>query len=216
VVRIDGVAATVTRLVSFEILDLVRMPGGRGPLPALWHRTLVAMVRIETVVYVAIEVGGAVKPGPSANEDAANKPFRAVVTVGSARIGSIVKVSVRAYRRGTDIDGDLSLGLSFGSGGREADSSKSSQQEILESVHKFSSLLEGPGGHLRAVLRRIEDGQRERVVIIPYDDAREEIVAKCFVRGGRVCESALVGSGILNCAMVRRRRAVCHFVSFRC
>ena len=67
------------------------------------------MLRIERVVYFALEVVGAMKPRSNADEYAAIEPFRAVVAVGNAVIRGVIVVAVRAIRGDADFDRDLSL-----------------------------------------------------------------------------------------------------------
>src|ERR1700679_2412701 len=85
----------------------------RSFLATLRHRARIAVLWMEVVIYMALEVGRAVKPRASANEDTSCKPFRAVVTVGSAAVGSCVIVTVRTFRGHANLDVDL--GLCFGS-----------------------------------------------------------------------------------------------------
>ncbi len=87
---------------------------------------LYSRVRMETVIYMASEVVRAMKPRAGANEDAARKPFRAVVAVGGAVVRGIVIVTVRTSRCGSDVHADADLSLCFGSGYREADHSNGS------------------------------------------------------------------------------------------
>jgi hypothetical protein len=54
-------------------------------------------MNIEVVIHVAAKMSRAVKPRAGTDEEAAVKPLRAVVTVGSAVIGSVVVVAIRAY-----------------------------------------------------------------------------------------------------------------------
>jgi len=76
------------------------------------------------VIYVAPEVSAAMEPWAGANEDAAAKPFRTVVSGGSTGIRGDVIVTIRTVGGYSYIDADLSLGS--GSGSREADSGSSS------------------------------------------------------------------------------------------
>jgi hypothetical protein len=93
-------------------------------------------VDIETVIYMAAKVVGAVKPRAGTDEDTADEPFRTVVAVGSTGVRREIVIAVRASGFGTDVDVDLSLG--FGSGRREADYSDGSSESIMESVHLSS------------------------------------------------------------------------------
>lgn len=91
------------------------------------------------IIDVALEVFRAVIPWASANEHTASKPFWAIVSVGSATIGSVVIVTVRAFRGRSNVDIDLSL--YFRSRYREADCSHSYDHEKFASVHRLSSIV---------------------------------------------------------------------------
>jgi hypothetical protein len=80
---------------------------------------------METVIYVALEVTGAMKPWTGAYEDVSRKPLRTVVAGGSTGIRSGVIVAIGTF--GSYSDGDVGLSLRFGGRSREADSSNSSQ-----------------------------------------------------------------------------------------
>src|ERR1700684_279403 len=90
-------------------------------------------------IYMSLEVFRAVIPRASANEHATRKPFRAIVTVWSTTIRSVVIVTVRAFRGRSNVDIDLSFHLR--SGNREADSSQRSYRKKFPSVHKSSSVV---------------------------------------------------------------------------
>ena len=79
---------------------------------------------METVIHVATEVGRAVKPWASPNEDTAREPFWTVVARRSAAIRRSVVVSVGTCRLYSHTDGNLSR--RFRSGDREAKCSNSS------------------------------------------------------------------------------------------
>ena len=68
---VGNVAAAVTHFVSFEVGDFVDALVRLRPVARMRHWAVIAMARIETVIYVAVELGGAVKPGANANEDTA-------------------------------------------------------------------------------------------------------------------------------------------------
>jgi hypothetical protein len=70
------------------------------------------------VVYIASKVGKAMKPWASTNKDAACKPTGAIVAIGSAAVGSGLKVTVGTFRGYADFDADL--GVCFGSACCEA------------------------------------------------------------------------------------------------
>jgi hypothetical protein len=118
---LNCVTASIAHFVSFEVLNLVETLSWLGSVAAVWPWSGVAVFRMETVIYVAVEALGTMKPGARAKEDATGKPLRAVVAVGGAVVRRDVIVAVRADRRDSDID--LYLSMCFGSGQREADCS---------------------------------------------------------------------------------------------
>src|SRR5271154_3525761 len=81
---------SVAHFVSFEVLDLVETLSRFWLVAAGWHGAVVAVVRMEMVVDVAVKAFRAMEPRTSADEDATRKPFRAVVSIGSAVVGSDV------------------------------------------------------------------------------------------------------------------------------
>jgi len=118
------VTASIPLFVSFEVGNLIETLSRLGFVATAWPWAVIAMLRMETVIYVASEVVSAVKPWANANEDATGKPFRAVVAVGGAVVRSNVVVTVGTFRRNSNVDGYLSL--CFGSSCHEADRSNSS------------------------------------------------------------------------------------------
>jgi hypothetical protein len=96
------VALGIMRLVSLEVVELL--------CPARGHRSMVAVARIIAIVDVAIKAVGAVEPWAGSNEHPARKPIGSIVAVGRTVIRSIVKVPVRAYRRHSNVDGNLGWG----------------------------------------------------------------------------------------------------------
>jgi hypothetical protein len=117
------VAPSVPHFVSFEVrtIDtLCRL----GFLASFWQLALIAMLRMETVIYVALEVARAMKPRAGANEGVPGKPFWTVVSSGGTAIRSDIIVPIGTIRGYSDFDADLSL--CYGSGSGEADSNNSS------------------------------------------------------------------------------------------
>src|ERR1035441_5124126 len=102
-----GVAASIPRFISLELIGGSALRGGF--LASFWQRAVIAVLRIEGIVYVALEVAGAMKPRSNADEYAAIEPFRAVVAVGNAVIGGVIVIAVGAIRGNADFDRDLSL-----------------------------------------------------------------------------------------------------------
>ena len=93
------VALGIMRLVSLEVVELL--------CPARGHRSMVAVARIIAIVDVAIKAVGAVEPGAGSDEHPTRKPIRPIVAVGCAIIRSIVEVAVGAYRRHSNVNGNL-------------------------------------------------------------------------------------------------------------
>jgi hypothetical protein len=132
------VAAPIADFISSEMVDLIQTVRGLSVIAAVRYRASITAVDIEMVIYMAAKVPGAVKPRASTDEDTPGEPFRTVVAVGSTGVRSEVVIAVRACGFGTD--GDVDLGLRFGSGRRKANYSDSSSSESTsESVHESSS-----------------------------------------------------------------------------
>jgi hypothetical protein len=70
--------------------------------------TNIAVMWIETVIHVAVEVVGAVEPRAGSDEHAAAEPLGPVVRVWRAVIWGHIVVAIRANRFCSDIDRDLS------------------------------------------------------------------------------------------------------------
>ncbi len=86
----------------------------RWMLAARRHRAVIALAVIEVMIYVPIKVGWAVKPGSRADEHAARKPFRSVVTIRRAVIRRNLVIAIRTNRRFTDTDCNLCIRFSRG------------------------------------------------------------------------------------------------------
>src|SRR6267378_1768487 len=93
------VAAPVTHLVSVEVIK------GLVSMVRMW--TMVAVMWIETVINVAVEVVGAVEPRAGSDEHAAAEPLGPVVPVWRAAVWGVIVVAIRASRFCSDIDRDL-------------------------------------------------------------------------------------------------------------
>src|SRR5580692_1854509 len=102
-----SVTASVPLFVSLEVafIDTLRR---LCLLAFVRHWAFVAVFRMETIIYMATEVARAMKPWAGADEYVPAEPFRAIVTRGSATIGSGVIVTVGTFGGYTDIDADLS------------------------------------------------------------------------------------------------------------
>src|SRR5712664_592003 len=93
------VAAPITHLVSVEVI--------KGFVSTVRMWTNVAVMWIETVINVAVEVVGAVEPRGDSDEHAAAEPLGPVVPVWRAAVWSEIVVAIRANRFCSDIDRDL-------------------------------------------------------------------------------------------------------------
>src|SRR6266481_5956070 len=93
------VAVPITHLVSAEVIE------GFVSTSRKW--TTVAMMWIEAVIHVAVEIVGAMEPGSRSNKDTAGEPLGPVVPVWSAVVRGSVEIAIRANRRRSDIDGNL-------------------------------------------------------------------------------------------------------------
>jgi hypothetical protein len=147
------VTASISYFVALEVLHFIEMPIWIGLFTTSRLRAVVAMFWMEVVVYVAVEASGAVKPGADADEDAAGKPFRTVIAVGGALVGSGVIVAVGTFRGDSDVD--LHLSLSFGRRHHETDGGSSSEHKKRKSIHSLVLTIvilnNVPGGHLPAL-----------------------------------------------------------------
>src|ERR1700733_3276735 len=65
----------------------------------------VALLRVEVVVHLAVEIVRALIPRARSDEGPILKPFWAVVSKRSASKGSRIKIPVRTIRRGSDVTG---------------------------------------------------------------------------------------------------------------
>ena len=95
------VAAPITHLVSAEVI--------KGLVTTVRVWTSVAVMRIETVINVALEVVGAVEPRAGSDEQATAEPLGPVVPVWGAGVWGGIVVAIRAIRCCSDIDGDLCM-----------------------------------------------------------------------------------------------------------
>jgi hypothetical protein len=115
----DHVAVSIAHFVCFEVGNLIETLSRLGLIATGRPWAVIAVLRMETVIYVAMEVGWAVKPWARPNEDTSYKPFRAIVSIGGAVVGRDIVVPVGTHRRNSDLDAYLSLYC--GSSQREAD-----------------------------------------------------------------------------------------------
>src|SRR5580658_7630691 len=96
----------VAHLISLEVRNVIDRVCLIGFVSGIRRWASVAARNIEVVIHVTAEVGRPMKPGSRANEYAAYKPFRAVVSIRSAGVRSVIVVAVRARRLRPDIHAD--------------------------------------------------------------------------------------------------------------
>jgi hypothetical protein len=97
--RVASIAAPVASFVSVEVVETF--------LPAARHRPMVAVMRVKTVVDVAVEAVRTVEPGSGSEKHPAVKPIGAIVAVGRTVIRSIVEVAIGADGFYSNADADL-------------------------------------------------------------------------------------------------------------
>ena len=94
-----GVPASITHFVSVEMVERL--------VPAFRMWTRVAVLRIETVINVTMEVVRTVEPRAGSDEYATAEPLGPVVPVRSAVVWRVVVVAIRARGFGANVDRDL-------------------------------------------------------------------------------------------------------------
>src|ERR1700728_1827101 len=104
-------------------MSLIDTPRGLRLLTPARQWAVIAVIRVEAVVHVAVETFRPVKPRTSAHENASGKPFWPVVTGRSAIVGSDVVVTIGTLGCYSDVDADAHLRVDPWGEGREAASS---------------------------------------------------------------------------------------------
>jgi hypothetical protein len=102
------VAASIAHFVSLEVGYLIETLSRIGFLATGWPWAVIAMLRMETVIYVAVEAFRTMKPWARANENPTGKPLRAVIAVWGAVVRRGIIVTIRTCRRNSDVDAYLS------------------------------------------------------------------------------------------------------------
>jgi hypothetical protein len=140
VVSAVDVAVSVTHLVTVKVFIVIDVVLGSRGLATCGIWSVIAMLRMVVIIYMAVEVIWTMEPRASNDKDApAIKPLRAIIAVGSTVIGRNVVVAIGAYRSRADVDADLSLRVRCGD--RNPESSHCSCGKKLESVHGSPLLL---------------------------------------------------------------------------
>ena len=91
----DRVAATVTSLIRLEMIERLRTTSGQ--------RAVVSTMRVEAVIYMAMETRTAVEPRSYTDKYAANKPIRPVVPIRRTVIRRVIEISIWTDGRSPDI-----------------------------------------------------------------------------------------------------------------
>jgi hypothetical protein len=93
--------------VALPIAGLISMKVVEPFLSALGKRPNVSVMRIVSVIHMAVEAVMAVKPGAGSDKHAAYKPVRAIVAIGRTVIRRVIKVPIGTHRSYTNADGNL-------------------------------------------------------------------------------------------------------------
>jgi hypothetical protein len=134
------VTVSITHFISFEVIHVVEMIFGSGSFAAVGIRTVIAMVDIVVIIYMAIKMFRTMKPWTGTYEDAAaGKPLWTVVAIGRAGIGRVIVVTVGAH--GCCADANTDLGLCLRRSGYEAQTRDCSECKDFKVTHKKSPLL---------------------------------------------------------------------------
>jgi hypothetical protein len=103
------VTVSVTYFVRFEVRNPVQTLSRFRPIAASRPWAAITVLRMKTVVYMAMKTLRTVKPWAGTNENAARKPFRTIVSIRRALIRRRIVVPIRTHRRNSHFDADLSV-----------------------------------------------------------------------------------------------------------
>jgi hypothetical protein len=87
------------RRVALEAVERV--------FPAFWQGSMIAVVRIEALVDMAIKPMRPVEPGAGPDKYPSSEPIRAIVAIGRTVIRSIREIAVGAHWSHPDVDRHL-------------------------------------------------------------------------------------------------------------
>lgn len=113
-------------VIAVEVAPMIRRLAVRV---AFWKASIVAIARVEVVVYRAVEAALSVEPRSSPEEGAVCEPLLPVIPVGRAVIGSVPVVPIRTSRRRPNIYPKAYLRLGSLRGRREQHGRSGSQQD---------------------------------------------------------------------------------------
>jgi hypothetical protein len=131
--------------VAVEVIHMVDIVVGVCMLAVFGIMAVVAMVRIEVIIHMAVKVAGAMKPWASPDEDSTTEPLRTIVSIGGALVGGIVIIAVGTGRGYSNAEADLGLGP--GRSYRKTKCGNKSDCKDVDASHEFTSgLLEVNSG----------------------------------------------------------------------
>lgn len=128
VIGVSHMAPPVTGLVGVESIE--RM------FPTLGQRAVIAVMRVEAVVDVAVESVRTVKPRSGADKNAVEEPVRTIIAVRSAIIRRILEVPVWAYGLRANVNAEADLGWRVGPAYAKK-AQKTEQNNGFEQTHRY-------------------------------------------------------------------------------
>jgi hypothetical protein len=134
-------AAPITRLVAVEVI--------KGLVSTVRMWTFVAVMWIETVINVAVEVVGTMEPRAGSDEHAAAEPLGPVVPVWRAAVWGEIVVAIRATRFCSDIDRDLRRCRAWNA---QQSSKQGRQSKKFQITHEFLLTLERSNPDAKVVM----------------------------------------------------------------
>ncbi len=101
-------AVTVAHFIAVEMRGIYMFVCVIAPIR---EPAVIAVVRAEVVIHVAVKTSGAMEPWAGAKEHAAIEPLGSIVAVRGAVIRRNVIVTVRAVGSRSDVDAKTDLGI---------------------------------------------------------------------------------------------------------
>lgn len=140
----------VAHFIAVEVFHVVHAIVYVPMLAARRQMPVIAVMRIEVVIHMAAEVHWPVEPWAGADEHAIREPFRPVIAIGSAIIGRIIEIAVRASRRRAYVHTHTDLSSRLRSSSEHRQQRGACQKTNHPEAHKFALLLcEITGGKTR-------------------------------------------------------------------
>lgn|SRR5579862_4947610 len=123
------VSAAIAHLVPMKILGVMCEVLRIGMIAVVRIRPMIAVVRVEMIIYVSVEIVVAMEPRSGSDENASAEPVGTVIAKGSTVVGRVIVITVGTNRFHSDIDGYL--GWRSGRGNPERSSGQSGQSKQL-------------------------------------------------------------------------------------